>query len=94
MDLQTPQVLFLLAGFGTRLQKDINASPAYSHLSNLPKALVPLGLSSTPLLDFWIDIFKKYKMLLQTNKYFYDAFVEWKDSKTGWDITVKSNGIS
>ena len=47
-------VLILAAGYGTRLQRDIqnDITGKYSHLKGLPKALLPIGNKGT--------LFKKY----------------------------------
>lgn len=52
-------VLFLCAGYGTRLQRDIqnDSSGKYSSLLNLPKALLPVG--GVPLLTRWMDILRE-----------------------------------
>jgi hypothetical protein len=97
-DLVKMQILFLLGGFGTRLQKDIDADSSSSHLSNLSKALVPLGRRT--ILDYWITLFqeggRKEKLLLQTNQHFYQQFIVWSKSSEisiGMELEIKSNGI-
>lgn len=84
-------VLFLAGGFGTRLQRDIAADADFAHLSNIPKALVPLN--SRPLLDHWIDQLEGHNLFLQSNDLFYPDFVNWAELK-GNDvrIQIKSNG--
>ncbi|KAJ1534311.1 hypothetical protein HK096_004034 [Nowakowskiella sp. JEL0078] len=54
MGAQRLAVLFLAAGYGTRLQKDISTdfSGAYLHLLGLCKALLPLA--GKPLLEHWL----------------------------------------
>ena len=72
--------LILAAGYGTRLQKDVVHRPEYSHLKNLPKALVPIA--SKPLVSHWIQIFTDANIPLSnvyivTNAVFYAQFKQW-----------------
>ena len=48
------KVIILAAGYGTRLQKDIENDPEqkYKHLKDVPKPLVPVG--GTCLLSRWM----------------------------------------
>ncbi|KAL2915554.1 hypothetical protein HK105_204956 [Polyrhizophydium stewartii] len=49
-------VLFLAAGYGTRLERDIraDATGAHAHLLGVPKALLPV--CGEPLLDHWLRL--------------------------------------
>ncbi|KAI9209169.1 nucleotide-diphospho-sugar transferase [Polychytrium aggregatum] len=51
-------VLFLAAGYGSRLQRDIraDASQQYAHLLGIPKALLPLA--GKPLIEHWLELFR------------------------------------
>jgi glucose-1-phosphate thymidylyltransferase len=72
------KTLFLAAGYGTRLQKDISTSPEYKHLSHLPKALLPLH--GKPLLSHWINTFNTFipqDTYILTNDLYYPQFVNW-----------------
>ncbi|ORX90211.1 nucleotide-diphospho-sugar transferase [Basidiobolus meristosporus CBS 931.73] len=85
------KVVFLSAGYGTRLQNDLKNEPSgeYSHLIGLPKALVPLG-SYDALLTHWWRLLQKYETQLNswsdfklgnvyiiTNETHYSQFQEW-----------------
>ncbi|KAH6593624.1 hypothetical protein BASA50_007185 [Batrachochytrium salamandrivorans] len=61
-------VLFLAAGYGTRIAREIRAdtSGSYSHLLHLPKALLPVG--GLPLLDHWLRLLKDYNEANQLKK--------------------------
>ncbi|KAJ1617170.1 hypothetical protein T492DRAFT_850291 [Pavlovales sp. CCMP2436] len=51
--------VILAAGYGSRLQKDIETDPSkqFGHLLGQPKALLPVG--GVPLLDHWLRIFRE-----------------------------------
>ena len=57
------KVLVLGGGYGTRLVRDIHndKSGYYTHLLNIPKALLPIG--DIPLLTHWINLFQKVKQI-------------------------------
>lgn len=55
------KVVFIVAGYGTRLERDILENEKYSHLHGIPKALLPIG--EIPLLSRWIDIFLQSKLI-------------------------------
>ncbi|KAI7862861.1 nucleotide-diphospho-sugar transferase [Spinellus fusiger] len=76
-----PKVLFLVAGYGTRLQRDLEASPSHRHLLGRPKALLPLGHSDA-LLTQWVDLFSSHTiplsdMYLVTHHTAYPDFCAW-----------------
>lgn len=78
-------VVVLAAGYGTRLQKDIESdpSPEFRNLLSLPKPLLPL--SDKPLLNYWLSLFETCSDLIDgihlvTNKRYHQGFVEWSQS--------------
>jgi choline kinase len=50
------KVIILAAGYGTRLQRDIENDPQYKHLLGVPKPLVPVG--GECLISRWMKIIK------------------------------------
>ncbi|KAI8929039.1 nucleotide-diphospho-sugar transferase [Entophlyctis helioformis] len=76
-------VLFLAAGYGTRLEHDIRThpSPAYAHLLGLPKALLPLA--ARPLLTHWLAVLASCprtpppRVFVVTNARFGDQLAQW-----------------
>lgn len=74
-------ILILAAGYGTRLQSDIEKDDNFKHLSNISKALLPIG--DKPLIQYWIDFFKTFLMTAEkkiwviTNEFYYDSFLKW-----------------
>ncbi|KAI9030021.1 nucleotide-diphospho-sugar transferase [Phycomyces nitens] len=75
------KVLLLVAGYGTRLQRDLKASPLHHHLLGVPKALLPLGQEDA-LITYWLDLFKANgipasDIHLVTNAASYSVFVDW-----------------
>ena len=77
-------VLFLCAGYGTRLNRDLDeagsGSKYYSMLKGLPKALLPVN--GPVLLDHWLDScllehISKDRIHLVCNHHFYPAFKQW-----------------
>ena len=59
------KAVILAAGFGTRLQRDIenDTSGNYSHLKGVPKPLLPIG--NKPLLTHWVDMLKGITLIDQ-----------------------------
>lgn len=59
------KVLILGAGYGTRLQQDvqIDVTGRYAHLLGLPKALLPVG--DIPLITHWLNVFKNYNKMVR-----------------------------
>lgn len=53
------KVLILAAGYGTRLQRDLenDDSTQHNHLKNIPKPLLPIA--NKPLISYWIDSLKE-----------------------------------
>ncbi|XP_078600725.1 glucose-1-phosphate adenylyltransferase-like isoform X2 [Branchiostoma floridae x Branchiostoma japonicum] len=75
------KVLFLAAGYGTRLERDVLAdqSGKYDHLRGVPKPLVPVG--GRPLISHWMDILMKIdtveQFYLVTNQKYLTQFEVW-----------------
>ena len=78
------KVLFLVAGYGTRLQRDLKQEGPphhHQHLIGIPKALLPLG--GKPLLTHWIDALQSSNVdtvkntYLVCNSLYYNSFLEW-----------------
>lgn len=78
-------VVILAAGYGSRLQKDIEADPSkqFEHLLGQPKGLLPVG--GIPLLDHWVRSFRECGRIgpitVVTNEFFYRLFAEWAVSR-------------
>jgi NDP-sugar pyrophosphorylase family protein len=75
------KILFLCAGYGTRLQRDIDTTTGdtYRHLSGRAKALVPIG-NKDALLTHWIDQFRQLGLTdfhLITNDFYLKQFTAW-----------------
>ncbi|KAG0169217.1 hypothetical protein DFQ30_003852 [Apophysomyces sp. BC1015] len=71
------------AGYGTRLQRDLQQSLTYKHLLGIPKALLPIG-NRDALITHWLELFEEHGILKQdihlvTNDACYDAFCTWAD---------------
>lgn len=76
------KVVVLAAGYGTRLQKDIQNKPQYNHLIGVPKPLLPLN--KRPLLSRWLDLIRQVPsinierdVVIITNEHYYQAFLKW-----------------
>ena len=48
------KVLILAAGFGTRLERDIQENDKFKELQGIPKPLLPV--SGKPVISHWLDI--------------------------------------
>eukprot|EP00298_Acanthocystis_sp_HF-20_P005627 c15731_g1_i2.p1 GENE.c15731_g1_i2~~c15731_g1_i2.p1 ORF type:complete len:287 (+),score=121.70 c15731_g1_i2:32-862(+) len=75
--------IILGAGYGTRLQKDIEQdnSGTFSKLLGVSKPLLPITKEKL-LIDYWVDIFKSSEFKFQsifvvTNDTTYPQFAEW-----------------
>ncbi|KAI8900383.1 nucleotide-diphospho-sugar transferase [Globomyces pollinis-pini] len=77
MNTTTVNVLYLAAGYGTRLERDLKNS-TYSHLIGTPKALIPL--LGIPLLQHWYSKFSTSRQFIVCNSTHYPLFVEWAKS--------------
>jgi len=92
--------VILAAGYGSRLQKDIEADPSrqFSNLLGQPKGLLPVG--GVPLLDHWIRAFRECggrvgPVVIVTNEYFHRQFAEWAVSRgLGRDCVVNDGTTS
>ncbi|KAL0476271.1 mpg1 [Acrasis kona] len=78
------KVILLAAGYGTRLQKDIQGKEEFSHLINVPKPLLPLN--GVPLASRWLNLVKKVPaikfpedVIIVTNDYYLDSFLVWAE---------------
>eukprot|EP00127_Corallochytrium_limacisporum_P006809 Clim_evm24s236 gene=Clim_evmTU24s236 len=86
------KAILLAAGFGSRLQRDVDADTTgqYKFLDGLSKALLPLG--SKVLADLWLDDLKAAgftKVQVITNARDIGKFQDWaKDHYTGLEIDV------
>jgi glucose-1-phosphate thymidylyltransferase len=78
------KVIILAAGYGTRLQKDVENNDTYKHLRGLPKPLLPLN--SKPLINYWLDsllllpnsvINYPKDVYIVTNDFFHKQFIQW-----------------
>jgi NDP-sugar pyrophosphorylase family protein len=71
------KLLILAAGYGTRLQQDLQRHPEYKHLLHLPKALLPIG--GKPLISHWIHQWSGslQDVFLVTNAHFYTQLLDW-----------------
>ncbi|KAG2216311.1 hypothetical protein INT45_009693, partial [Circinella minor] len=87
-------VLILGAGYGTRLQRDLNASSDYKHLLGVPKALLPLG-GRDALITHWLDLFRSHNITdiyVVTNAATYDAFISWAERNQVPSSNIVSDG--
>ena len=93
------KVLFLGAGYGTRLARDLNAATeqaqSYRHLLGVPKALLPIA--GKPILNHWIELFLTSGISLQDmfiicNEHYHKAFLEWSSSPSPstWKFPVSN----
>lgn len=74
-------VIFLAAGYGTRIKKDLLADPPFSHLAHKPKPLLPIaGLS---LISHWLPQISQLPSLanitLITNSVHYPLYCTWAE---------------
>ncbi|KAJ3055121.1 hypothetical protein HK097_011434 [Rhizophlyctis rosea] len=97
--IQPCNVLFLAAGYGTRLQRDIESDPSrsYIHLLSTPKALLPL--SSTPLLTHWLETSKSIipplpRPYIITNSLHHEKFLSWAHTTSFPTTNILNNGTS
>jgi len=75
-------VIILAAGFGTRLQKDLDSdqSGLFNHLLHLPKPLLPLN--NKPLLSYWLEQINQCQerilgTYIVTNEKYNEQFKKW-----------------
>jgi glucuronokinase len=78
-------VVFLAAGFGTRLARDMRADPAFAAQASTPKPLLPVG--GRVLLDHWLDslntIATLSSIVVVTNAAHERRYVSWAASIAG-----------
>jgi len=75
-------VLFLCAGYGTRLTADVENMPEYQHLANLPKGLIPLA--GKPLLSWWMDHLKSPTAKIRTEDLFFITNELYREQLCKW----------
>ena len=85
-------VVLLAAGYGSRLARDISATPSFSELSNTPKPLLPLG--GRVLLSHWVHTFNIVQNLASivvvTNDTHLELYKTWASNlKELCDVTIK-----
>ncbi|KAI9496164.1 nucleotide-diphospho-sugar transferase [Zychaea mexicana] len=88
------KVLILGAGYGTRLQRDLHASPDYKHLLGVPKALLPLG-GRDALITHWLELFRSHNIndvYVVTNAATYEAFAAWAERNNVPSQNIVSDG--
>lgn len=97
------KVLILGAGYGTRLQRDIqqDSHKKFVHLLGLPKALLPIGDKGVALITHWLQIFQSSGLVdidsglyVVTNDLFYESFLSWASQ---WGVptsNVASDGTT
>jgi len=77
-------VIFLAAGYGTRLQQGINSSnnPKYDALKGVPKPLLPL-FGEITLLDWWLEKIRPVidDIYIVSNALHYNQILKWADSR-------------
>ncbi|CAG5113183.1 Oidioi.mRNA.OKI2018_I69.chr2.g7313.t2.cds [Oikopleura dioica] len=88
--------LILAAGYGTRLQRDLenDSSGKYEQLKGLPKALLPIG--GQALISRWVELLSplerlKKVVVLSNDKYF-GQFAQWKEKNNFAKVEVLSDG--
>ncbi|ORX58177.1 nucleotide-diphospho-sugar transferase [Hesseltinella vesiculosa] len=93
-----PKVLILGAGYGTRLQKDLQNNRHYHHLLGVPKALLPMG-DKDSLITHWLELlqqhgFSKNDIHLVTNDACHPAFCDWADRHQLPRTQIASDGTT
>ncbi|KAK7076114.1 hypothetical protein SK128_028120 [Halocaridina rubra] len=89
------RVVILAAGFGTRLEKDLqnDTSGAYVHLLGVPKPLLPIG--DKPLITHWIQMLKNVpdiaSIVIVVNELHRDLYVEWAKTLP-LEVVIVSSG--
>jgi NDP-sugar pyrophosphorylase family protein len=88
--------LILAAGYGTRLQRDLenDKTGKYDDLKGLPKALLPIG--GQALISRWVRLLSplerlKKVVVLSNDKYF-GQFEEWKKQNDFQKVTILNDG--
>lgn len=72
-------VVFLAAGYGTRIKKDLLNDPVFSHLAQTPKPLLPLA--GLPIISHWIPHLASLSdvatIIVITNASHYSLYSHW-----------------
>lgn len=91
--------VILAAGYGSRLQRDIEQDPSkqFEGLLGQPKALLPVG--GVPLLDHWLRAFREANgavgpVIVVTNELFHRQFAEWAVSRGLGRSAVVNDGTT
>lgn len=75
-------VIFLAAGYGTRIAKGLAADSQFSHLSSTPKPLLPIA--GLPLLSHWLPEVSTLSNLtcvtVITNSFYFEQYEVWANS--------------
>ncbi|KAL4617986.1 hypothetical protein GN956_G20865 [Arapaima gigas] len=88
------KAVILAAGYGTRLQRDVESDPTgrFSHLRGTPKPLLPVGPAT--LISHWVralfDSRSVDTVLVVTNDLFLEAFQKWAEQFP--NVKVLSDG--
>ena len=88
------RVLFLCAGYGTRLEKDFKESGEFQELIGRPKALLPI--KDKALISFWFDELEETnEVFIVTNDKFQEQFYKsrkWYAPNFGSEIKIFNDG--
>lgn len=90
-------VIFLAAGYGTRLQREVATRPSLSMIAGTPKPLLPL--CGQPILSHWLTQLQSIPSIAQTivvtNATHASLYQEWAceaGARHGLDVSVISDG--
>ena len=95
-----PTILFLAAGYGSRLQRDLLLDSRYAGLAGIPKPLLPLN--GSPLISIWIaslanqlqttaaDLHKQIRIVC--NAMNHHQLLEWASSSNFPKEHIQSDG--
>lgn len=79
---KTLAVVFIAAGYGTRIKKDLDADPQFSHLAHIPKPLFPLA--GLPIISHWFPHLFQLPTLAYitviTNSAHFPLYQEWAEN--------------
>ena len=88
------RVLFLCAGYGTRLENDLKESGEFQELIGRPKALLPI--KEKALISYWFDSLEdSYEVFIVTNDKYQEQFYKsrkWYAPNFGSEIKIFNNG--
>lgn len=71
-------IIFLAAGYGTRLSRDISKTPSLALLFQTPKPLLPL--SGHPILTHWLRQIPPSYIVVVTNAAHHSLYLSWADN--------------